>query len=118
MALDVFTKTSASPYSLKYRAKGDGGDVQNVSKATLLDDCAPGPLRTFLSRRSTANGNWEDLQQNTPLLSVYITGIVIGSDVAVLAARFVDTDVLQVRVEGGNNYEWVLEIRFNHSTDR
>lgn len=64
-----FELMSASPHCLKYTVTGEA--TENRTRAELIADCVPGPLRD-LFQDTTDEQDWQNLARG-PLLSIYST---------------------------------------------
>jgi len=120
------TLTSATAYALKYHVQydgvgGAGSGTIKVSRDTLLDDCAVGPLADLLAATSDP-AEWALLPLGAALSLYPATN---RTDAAgSFGARFDNTlgppavSNLSVYCTDGVTLEGIVEIRFNHTIDR
>ena len=100
---------------------GEGGDHVDIPQATLVADCAAGPLKEFLAAPLFGPDHvagWTSLQGD-PHLSVALmpfgdTGFSIDNSYAFLVVS--STNVLRIHCDNASTL--IVELKYNHSIDR
>ncbi len=117
---------AATPHMLRLLVTGvssEGGDLVNIPQATLVADCAAGPLKELLAAplfgpSPPAAADWSSMQED-PRLSVTLAGF--GATPSLLNNSYQfhvvsSTNVLTVTCD--SLADLIIELKFNHSIDR
>ncbi len=114
MAAGSFLKLTATPYSLQYIYTG-GGSADSLTAATLIADCAAGPLKTFLTQ-ANAYGTWISAAFSK-VIRVYGTQET-GAAANITSVLFTTGGSNGLQVASAGVCTALIEIVFKHSIDR
>ena len=108
------SKVAATPYLLRYSLTTSGISSEDLTQASLVADCAAGPLRTLLSGIAS-DTVWSRLAEQDYRISIFITPHSATNQNA--AADFLaptpGNRVLRIAASGVVFSR--IELRFNHS---
>jgi len=118
------TKASASQNSIKYILAGTG--VGSLTQVTLLADCAPGPLKSYLAGLSSDllwGAGWPGsgaFPQNAGKLSVTLTPRATpAAATAVNPSAFFSTVANRhIDINQATEGDTILELRFNPTPEQ
>lgn len=115
------TRRAVTPLRIRYTVDSNaGGETASITRATLLTDCMPGPLREFF--RATENETtWDEMLSQAPQLS----GRIINGGVANNLVRLVTNgnadpalSAIEVIFGAGAIGQVILELELIHSMVR